>query len=116
MLARLEANIAELRHQRALISNFGKWYVTPYLLAIALIGYGLGLGLSRHAGPEALLGLLTTLLTTPATLCWIIVLITVPTIALVWWWLDIQKTIRLRIEPRIVELEKLRHDLTSANE
>ncbi len=110
MLAKLEANIAELRKQRKLIDGYGKWYVTPWVIAILLIGYGLSQLVRREAAP----GLLITLLTTPATLAWIIVLISVPTIALVWWWRDIRKIIRLRIDPRLTELEKLRRDLLSS--
>lgn len=104
ILAKLDATIAELRHQRGFISHYGKWYLTSYGTAILLIGYGFLQQMRRGAPPE----FLVTLLTTPVTAAWIAILLIVPVAATVWWWLDVQKTIRQRIDPRLAELEKLR--------
>lgn len=111
MLAKLDANIAELRHQRGFISHYGKWYLGSYGTAVLLISYGFLQQLGRKAPP----GFLVTLLTTPSTAAWIAILFIVPIAATVWWWLDIQKMIRLRIDPRLAELEKLRADLVSTS-
>lgn len=109
MLVKLEANIAELRHQRRFIGHMGKWYLTTYVAAMLLIGYGFWQQVHRGAPPEFLI----TLLTTPSTAAWIAILLIVPIVGTVWWWLSIQKTIRLRIDPRLAELEKLQRDLLS---
>jgi len=102
LLARLESGIAELRHQRGLIAHIGKWYLTTYLAAVLLIGYGLLQPTARRAPP----GMWKSVLTTPSTMAG----------AIVWWWLDVQKSTRLRIDPRLAELEKLRGDLLSRDD
>jgi len=112
LLARLESGIAELRHQRGLITHIGKWYLTSYLAAMLLLGYGLLQHTARTAPP----GMWKSVLTTPITLAWIVVLLGVMAGAIVWWWLDVQKSIRLRIDPRLAELEKLRRDLLSRDD
>lgn len=107
LLTKLEANIAELHHQRKFNSHFGRWYLTGYGTAIILLGYGLSQQANRRAPP----GFLTTLLTTPGTVAWITILLFVTLGATAWWWLDVQKTIRRRIDPRLAELEKLHRAL-----
>ena len=112
LLARLESGIAELRHQRGLITHIGKWYLTTYLAAMLLIGHGLLQHTARTAPP----GMWKSVLTTPSTLAWVVVLLGTMAGAIVWWWLDVQKSIRLRIDPRLAELEKLRRDLVRAGD
>ena len=107
MLAKLENYIAELHHERHLFAHVGKWYVTPYFVAFSLYFYGF----LRHAGPRIGSDELIALFTTPNTLAWIVILISTPTLAIFWWWRDVQSSIRLRIDPRIEELEKLRQSL-----
>lgn len=110
LLAKLKANIVELRHQRRLVAHMGKWYLTTYTVAILLLGYGL----SQQVGRGAPSGFLITLLTTPSTATYIVILLVIPIAATVWWWRDVQKGIRLRIDPRLAELEKLHRELVSS--
>ncbi len=107
LLARLDVNIAELRHQRRLLDNIGKWYLTPYIIAIGLMGHDL----SQYAGRRAPPGFLITLLTTPVTLAWILILLLVSVWALWWWWRGIQHVIHRQIDPRLEELLEMRRDL-----
>jgi hypothetical protein len=107
LLVKLEANITELRHQRGFISHYAKWYLTAYGTALLLLVYGCWQKVRHGAPPEYLV----TLLTTPITAAWISILLVVPIGATVWWWVDVQKAIRLRIDPRLEELEKLHREL-----
>lgn len=109
VLTKVDADLAELRRQRQLLDNIGKWYAAPYAVAIPLIGYGLAGQAGRHAPP----GLLAELLTTPLTLGWIVVLLGTTVTAMVWWWRGIRKLVTQQIDPRIAELEKFRADLTA---
>lgn len=109
MLPKLEANIAELRHQRSFMSHYGKWYIGSYSAAMLLFVYGISRPALRGTPPD----FFVTLLTTPSTAVLIALLLIIPIGATAWWWLDIQKVIRLRIDPRLAELEKLRADLLS---
>lgn len=106
MLAKLDAEIAELRHQRRLIANLGLWYFLPYVVAIVIVGTTLARTRGRGAPPE----LLVALLTTPATLAWIIVLTGVWGFAIFWAWRANRDAVKKQIDPRLAELEKLRRD------
>jgi hypothetical protein len=108
LLAKVNAEIAELQHQRRLIRSVGGWYYAPCFAAL-IIG---GVTLSRSAGhTSAPPGLLHDLLTKPVTLAWIIIL--AGTISFVSWmaWRSNRDAVQKHIEPRIEELEKLRRDL-----
>lgn len=107
MLAKLEAEIAELRHQRRLLANIGLWYFLPYLAAIVVIGTTLGRVNHGHAPP----GLLRELLTTPATLAWIVALVAVFSVAIFWAWRANRGAVKTQIDPRLAELEKLRREI-----
>jgi hypothetical protein len=107
LLVRLDLNIAELRHQRRLLDNIGKWYLTPYVIAIGLMGWDL----SRYAGRRAPPGLMREMLTAPLTLAWILVLLLVILWAFWWWWRGIQHVVHQRIDPRLEELMKMRRDV-----
>jgi len=108
MLAKLAAEIAELRHQRRLLSHVGTWYFLPYLAAIVIIGSTLAVVSGRKAPP----GLLLELLTTPASLAWIIVMIATIGLALFWAWRANRLAVRKHLDPRLEELEKLQQELT----
>jgi len=110
LLAKIETEITELRHQRRLIANIGTWYFLPYILAIGLIGNALWDRNDRHAPP----GLLHELLTTPASLGWIVIMLTFTTAALWWAWRAHLKIVRNRLDPRLDELEKLLCDILSS--
>jgi hypothetical protein len=108
MLAKIEADIAELRHQRSFINTWWAWYLLPGVAAIGISFVTLG-RLNYGTAPP---GYLTNLLTTPITLAWIIVLIAVPSYFLHGVWRDLQKAIK-NIQLRIDELEALRQYLLS---
>jgi len=105
LLAKLDAEIAELRHQRRLLWNIWPWYLGPIVAAWAIVGdtafanmdaigremtlhHPLGLGFT--AGYVVLCG------------------------ALFWGvWKVNRRAVRTHLDPRIEELEKLRRDLTA---
>jgi hypothetical protein len=107
MLAQLDAVIGELRHQRRLLARIGWWYFLPYLFAIALIGNFLSRANQKTMPP----GFLVILLTTPATLFWILLLASVTGCAIFWAWRSSKRAVTTRIDPRIIELQKLRREL-----
>jgi hypothetical protein len=110
LLARIEAEIAELHQQRRLLTNVGTWYFLPYLAAGAIAA----ITLARTTGPKAPPGHLIALLTTPITLAWIIILTGTTGFSLYWAWRDNGINARKRGELRLEELEKLRRDLLSS--
>lgn len=107
LLAKVEAEIAELRHQRRLIDYLGTWYFLPYVAAIVIIGSTLARTSARRAPP----GLLTAILTTPATLAWVLILVGTTAVAIFWAWRANRNSLHQRLDPRLEELEKLRRDL-----
>lgn len=97
MLARLEAEMAELRHQRRLFLGMWQWYLAPVGAAIVIVS--LTIARSRPAwdisrDPLFLGGYFA--------FC-----------GLLFWgvWVANRRAVRKRVEPRLVELEKLRADL-----
>lgn len=102
LMARLEAEIAELRHQRRLLLSVLTWYVPPCVGAILVV---LATGvLNAPTGALAdhwpFYGAYLALLG-----------------GLVWFvhWLN-RRAVRKQIEPRLAELEKLHRDLLSSSE
>lgn len=97
LLARLDAELAELRHQRALLINIWKWYLAPIAAAIVIVC--LTITRSRPAWDVArdpwFLG---------GYFCCVALLMAAV------WWLNL-RAVRRRLEPRIAELEKLRAEL-----
>lgn len=95
--AKIEADLAELRHQRRLLLGVLHWYIAPCAVAMLLHVSVI----VRHTRPwdpvrEPLsIGLAVLFI---ALLCWFV-------------WVINRRAVRLRIEPRIAELEKLRCDL-----
>lgn len=106
VLAKIAADLAELRHQRRLLLHVAWWYLAPCLAAIVIAG----LTLLSLLPPHVLHGLLRQ----PAALAWVAgyVLILLP--ALFWgvWALN-RRAVRRQIEPRIAELEKLQRELAA---
>lgn len=97
LLARLEAEIAELQHQRRLFLGMWQWYLAPVGAAIVIVS--LTITRSRPAwdisrDPLFLGGFFAFY----GGLFWLV-------------WLANRRGVRRRIEPRLVELEKLRADL-----
>ena len=97
LLARVEADIAELRHQRRLLLNVWVWYLAPILAALLI-----------HA--SVILRQLKPWDRQPLSLFGLGVFI-----ALLFWfvWALNRRSVRKWIEPRLEELEKLHRDLLS---
>ena len=97
LLVRVEAEIAELRHQRDLFLGMWSWYLAPIAAAIVIVG--LTIRQSRPVWEVArepwFLGGYFAFV---AVLMWAV------------WKLNL-RAVRQRVEPRLVELEKLRVDL-----
>jgi len=108
LLAKLEADIAELRHQRRLLLSLGRWYLAPVGVAWAIMVAVNLQNASRHAPP----GFLADLMRDPATAGFIVLYFAV-IVPLIGWgaWAANRRAVRRRIEPRMEELEKMRHDL-----
>ena len=68
LLAKIEADIAELRHQRHLLFHLWSWYLAPLAAAVVIIG----ITLVRIAIMKAPPGYLDTVREHPAALAWIV--------------------------------------------
>jgi hypothetical protein len=99
--AKVEADLAELRHQRRMLLKVSFWYIAPCAVAL-LLHVSVIVQQARPLDPVraplsiGLAGLFITLL------CGVV------------WALN-RMTVRKRIEPRIAELEKLHRDISSAD-
>jgi hypothetical protein len=111
LLAKVEADIAELRHQRHLLLNLWSWYLAPLAAVMVIVGATLVRLLITKAPP----GFLSALWENPAALAWIIFYVTI-VVPLCFWgaWAINRRAVRKRIEPRLEELEKLHRDLLSS--
>jgi hypothetical protein len=98
MLAKLEADLAELRHQRRLLSNVGIWYLAPLGAGIATMLAAVYLSLP---GPVRERGLVyfAGCLAAAALLFWGV------------WALN-RRAVSKGVEPAILELERLRDELS----
>ena len=98
LLAKIEGDIAELRHQRRLLLNVATWYLGPCIAAAAI------LGVTKMA--HAPIPLAAKLETGGIQLL---------LFALVSWgvWALNRRAVRKQIEPRLRELEDLRQALLS---
>jgi len=97
LLVQLESEIAELRHQRALLRGVAWWYLLPILVAMTLFGWALvrsmlDAGVAVNRTPLTLLG--------GATLALVVGV----------WWLN-QLTVRGWLEPQIAVRERARDEL-----
>ena len=112
LLAKVEADIAELRHQRRLLLSLWSWYLTPLAAAIVIVSATLARVTISKAPP----GILAALWEHPAALAWIILYFAI-VVPLCFWgtWTVNRRAVRKGIEPRLEELEKLHHDLTSSS-
>jgi F0F1-type ATP synthase assembly protein I len=110
LLAKIDADLAELRHQRHLLLNVGTWYLLPCAGAIVLFGIAVFLKMRRELPPERFSEL--------SDHAWLIggfAGFMVVFMGLLFWavWAMNRQAVRKNIEPRIAELEKLRGDLTN---
>ena len=96
-LARVEAEIVDLRHQRDLFLSMWTWYLAPVAAAIWIVCLTI-----RHSRPAWEIARAPLFLggyfAFVAVLMWAV------------WKLNL-RAVRRRLEPRLVELEKLRADL-----
>jgi hypothetical protein len=109
MIAKLEAEIAELRHQHRLLFNVGKWYLAP----VGAIWATMLVTVIRHAKIHDRFGpTFADLMGNPATAGFIILYFVI-IVPLSFWgiWIVNRRAVRKRIEPRIEELEKLKREL-----
>lgn len=112
LLAKLEAELAELRHQRQLLLSVRTWYLAPCAGAMALFC----LAMARKMIRDVPSGFFTLLMDHPIVIAWIAgyFLVLVP---LLFWgiWAMNRRVVHKNIEPRIAELEKLCGDLQAAD-
>ena len=106
LLAKLEAEIAELRHQRRLLWNVWPWYLGPIVAAWTIVGVtavAAAFAQTNVVGREMLKHpLVLGFLGGYVLLC----------LGLFWgvWKLN-RRAVRTQIDPRLEELEKLQRDL-----
>ena len=95
---KLEAEIAELRHQRRLLIHVGRWYLSPCIVAAAIVACTALVHAPIPLAPKLLAGTIMLLL-----------------LALMYWsvWALNRRAVRKQIAPRLEELEKLHQSLIS---
>ena len=100
LLAKVEADIDELRHQRNLFLKMRRWYLGPIFAAVLMVNATLYL----HARAWE-----------PARDPWFNAGFIGFYLLLSWFaWVINRREVRRRLEPRLEELEKLRRDLLSS--
>jgi hypothetical protein len=112
LLTKVEADIAELRHQRHLLLNVWSWYLAPLAAALVIVSATL----ARIAIIKAPPGILATLWAHPAALAWIILYFAI-VVPLCFWgtWAVNRRAVRKQIEPRLEELEQLHRELLAGS-
>ena len=101
LLAKLDADLAELHHQRRLLLSVWKWYLAPCGAAIVIVS--LTISLHRPAWDLARDGrFLGVYFACTAGMRWVV-------------WLLNRQAVRKQLDPRVEELEKLRRDLLSTS-
>ena len=109
ILAKIDAEIAELRHQRSLLARIGLWYFLPMAGSFVLIASAWAARIGRDVPPAMLLDALKAL--KPTIITWLILTLAITGAATVWVWRVQVKSIRTRVNLRLEELKKLREDL-----
>ena len=98
LLAKIEADLAELRHQRRLLLSVGKWYLAPCIAAAVIFGGTTMVHAPIVLSAKLLAGVIMLLVL--ALTCWGV------------WALN-RRAVRKQLEPRLEELEKLHQALLS---
>lgn len=110
MLVRLDAEIAELRHQSRLLRRVGSWYLAPCALAVVCCGAAVTPRAIRELPP----GFFAELLHHPLLLAGMVGFIgIVLPMLFVSVWVVSRRAVRNNIEPRLEELERLRQELVA---
>jgi hypothetical protein len=107
LMAKLEANIAELRHQRRLLLNIGLWYFAPIAAAMLLVVTAMALNVSATS---------VQMLKHPFVLCFLIADVLLSGGLIVGASLLNRRAVRKQIEPRLEELEKLQHYMLNSQD
>jgi type II secretory pathway component PulM len=96
LFAKLEADLAELRRQRHLLLNIGKWYLAPCMAAAAIFA-ATTMAHAPIPWPAKLLAGVVMLLL----------------LALTYWgvWALNRRAVRVQLDPRLEELEQLHRNL-----
>jgi hypothetical protein len=106
ILAKIDAEIAELRHQRRLLARIGLWYFLPMAASFVLIVSAWAARIGREVPPH----MLRDAFGTPKIIIWLVSTLAITGAAVVWVWREQVKSIRTRVNPRLEELNKLRED------
>jgi hypothetical protein len=106
ILAKIDAEIAELRHQRRLLARVGLWYFLPMAASFVLIVSAWAARIGRELPP----GMLHDSLNTTRIIIWLVSTVAITGAATAWVWREQVRSIRTRVNPRIEELKKLRED------
>ena len=111
LVAKVEADIAELYHQRHLLLHLWSWYLLPCTGALVIVSATMVRVLIINPPPGVFL---SALWENPAALAWTILYVAV-VLPLCFWgvWKINRRTVRKQIEPRLHELEDLRRSLLS---
>lgn len=110
ILAKIDAEIAELRHQRRLLARIGLWYFLPLTASFLLIVSAWVARIGREIPPGMLHDAVHDAVNTPRIIIWLILTPAITGGAIVWIWLVQVKSIRTRVNARLEELKKLRED------
>ena len=110
LVAKVEADVAELHRQRYLLLNIWSWYLLPCGGAIVIAGATVMRVLIIKAPP----GFFSALRGNPAALAWVIFYVAV-VLPLCFWgaWKINRRAVLKQIEPRLRELEDLHQALLS---
>lgn len=100
LLTKISADLEELRYQRTLLRGVWRWYLAPCAIAM-LLHASVILGRVPEWDPLRQPASLVTIMLFIGLVCWFA-------------WVINRRAVRLRIEPRIAELEKLQRDQTAA--
>jgi hypothetical protein len=106
LLAKVEADLTELRHQHELLSRVARWYLGPCALAILLFA----LAVLRSLPPSVLLALVSSPLVLGCVFAYF-----GGVLPLCFWgiWRLNRRAVRRIIEPRLAELETLQRELVN---
>jgi hypothetical protein len=109
--AKLEAELAELNHQRRLLLSVPTWYLLPCAGAIACFSFALFRKVAHTLPPGFFEKLFDHPLLVASILGYFLVIL-----PLVFWgiWALNRRAVRKGIEPRLAELEKMRQALVSS--